>query len=94
MTLYAMIVLRRCHIMKRSNLQKINYINGGIQFLYFFENGYGASLVQHKFSYGTTDGLWEIAVLTGKSDDFSLCYSTKITSDVVGHLTDEDTLKV
>ncbi len=58
----------------------------GIQYIYKAENGYGASIVQHQFSYGGEKGLWELAVLDPNGD---ICYSTPITSDVVGNLTDE-----
>ncbi len=58
----------------------------GIQYIYKAENGYGASIVQHQFSYGNEKGLWELAVLDPNGD---ICYSTPITSDVVGHLTDK-----
>lgn len=70
--------------------------NGGIQHVYRFPNGYGASVVQHSFSYGGKDGLWELAVVrfTGDGDrEFSLCYDTHITSDVLGWLSDEDVNK-
>ena len=53
-----------------------------IQRHYRFANGYGASVVRNKMSYGGKDGLYEIAVLKG--DD--ICYSTPITSDVIGWL--------
>jgi hypothetical protein len=55
----------------------------GVQHVYKFENGYGASVVKHDFSYGGKDGLWELAVLD--SDD-ELCYHTPITQDVIGYL--------
>lgn len=64
-----------------------NPINGGIQYKAKFANGYGASIVCHSFSYGHENGLWELAVL-GK--DGRLCYSTPITSDVLGYLTEEE----
>lgn len=62
--------------------------NGGHQTIYRFDNGYGASVVCHSFSYGT-----EMAVVkfTGPNiDDFVLCYSTGITDDVLGHLSPDD----
>ena len=62
--------------------------NGGTQTVYRFDNGYGASIVNHGFSYGT-----EMAVIkfTGPDiKDFDLCYSTPITSDVLGHLDPAD----
>ena len=80
--------------MKQPTLHKINHINGGIQELYFFDNGYGASVVKHSFSYGGPNGLWEIAVLIGQLDGYDICYTTPIASDVIGHLTDRDVLEV
>jgi hypothetical protein len=58
----------------------------GIQKLYKFPNGYGASVVKHKGSYGYAQGLWELAVLFNGE----LCYDTEITSDVIGHLNDPE----
>ncbi len=63
-----------------------NKINGGIQYKASFPNRYGASIVQHNFSYGKEQGLWELAVL--KDDDLS--YDTPITNDVLGYLTEQE----
>ncbi|NCA14362.1 MAG: hypothetical protein EBS89_09555 [Proteobacteria bacterium] len=52
------------------------------QKIYRFSNGYGASVVRNRMSYGAEKGLYELAVLKG--DD--LCYSTPITHDVLGWL--------
>lgn len=60
--------------------------NGGVQQIYSFSNGYGASVVKHSFSYGHENDLWELAVL--KND--RICYDTPITSDVIGRLSDAD----
>lgn len=62
----------------------------GTQTLVFFSNGYGASVVKHKFSYGAEEGLFEIAVLKGDKGKWDLCYDTEITNDVLGYLTNED----
>jgi hypothetical protein len=69
---------------------KANPINGGIQYLKFFPNGYGVSIVQHDFSYGNEQGLWELAVLKGNENDWILCYDTPITDNVLGDLTEEE----
>lgn len=64
---------------------------GGVQKLYRFENGFGASVVKSFGSYGNEQGLWEIAVLkfTGPDiDNFELTYTTSITEDVIGHLSE------
>jgi hypothetical protein len=58
--------------------------NGGTQRLYAFSNGYSASVVQHRFSYGGEAGLWELAVLR----DGRIVYDTPITDDVLGRLTE------
>lgn len=65
-------------------------INSGSQVIHKFENDYGASVVQHEFSYGSEDGLSELAVLKFNGDDWDLTYDTEITDDVIGYLTDED----
>jgi hypothetical protein len=65
--------------------------SGAVQKLYKFDNNYGASVVKGEHTYGGDEGLWELAVLTFQTDgDFNLCYTTPITSDVEGHLTDDD----
>ena len=51
--------------------------------IYKFSNGYGASVIQSKYSYGHEYGLYELAVLK----DGELCYSTPITDDIIGYLT-------
>jgi hypothetical protein len=65
-------------------------LNGGSQTIHRFPNGYGASVVEHKFSYGL-----ELAVIKFKSEDnldFDIMYDTPVTSDVLGHL-NQDSLK-
>ena len=51
-----------------------------------FDNGYGASVVSHNYSYGGNSGLYELAVL---DKDGKLTYDTPITNDVVGYLSPE-----
>ena len=66
---------------------------GGVQKLFRFPNGYGASVVQFPYSYGVDSGLWELAVIrySGEDNDaYSLTYDTPITNDVLGHLREED----
>lgn len=62
-------------------------IHGGFQLEYKFENGFGASLVQHQYSYGGKHGLYELAVLDKNG---KLCYSTPLTDDVLGFLSEQD----
>ena len=52
-----------------------------------FENGFGASIVKHEYSYGGKDGLYEIAVIDSEGQ---LTYETPITDDVLGYLSEED----
>ena len=56
---------------------------GGVQLIFGFGNGFGASVVMHSGSYGGNKGLWELAVL----NKGGLTYDTDITSDVIGRLT-------
>lgn len=63
----------------------------GVQYLFRFENDYGASVIKHSGSYGHEADLWELAVVKFNDDgDWDLCYSTQITDDVIGHLTDDE----
>ena len=61
---------------------------GGVYCRIMFENGFGASIVKHEYSYGGKDGLYEIAVL----DDIEggPIYYTSVTDDVLGHLSESD----
>jgi hypothetical protein len=70
-------------------------LNGGVQKQYKFNNGYGASVVKHEFSYGNENGLWELAVLKWiDGDDYKLDYSTEISDDVIGYLTEKEVEKL
>jgi hypothetical protein len=65
--------------------------SGAVQKLYRFANNYGASVVKGEHTYGGEEGLWELAVIRFKTDgEFNLDYTTPITEDVEGHLTDDD----
>lgn len=63
---------------------------GGIQAKAFFANGYGASVIQSPRSYGGSAGLYELAVLKGDDGDFVVCYTTDITDDVLGYLSEAE----
>ena len=66
---------------------------GGKQRLYFFKNGYGASVINGFGAY-VNGGEWELAVLEGDKDDSSLTYKTPITDDVIGHLSENEVEKI
>ena len=67
----------------------------GTQRLYRFENDFGASVVQHMFSYGGNNDLYELAVIRWNSRpeitpvEWTCCYSTPITKDVIGYLKED-----
>lgn len=71
----------------------------GVQYLFRFDNEYGASVIKHGYSYGGEKDLWELAVIKYTDslyDKYLLVYDTPITDNVLGYLTDEqvrDTLK-
>ncbi|ONK25752.1 hypothetical protein BVE86_09465 [Streptococcus azizii] len=48
---------------------------------YHFPNGYGASVICNKYSYGL-----ELAVIEYLDKEWQLCYTSPITSGVVGHI--------
>jgi hypothetical protein len=52
-----------------------------------FDNGYGASVVKGPHTYGGNEGLYELAVPDSNDD---LTYTTSVTNDVEGYLTEED----
>lgn len=63
----------------------------GIQKIYKFDNGYGASVVKNDLSYGGDEGLFELAVIKfNKKNKIKICYDTHITNDVIGWLTLEN----
>jgi len=63
----------------------------GVVSLMQFENGYGASVVRHEYSYGGKNGLYELAVLDSNNE---LTYDTPITNDVLGYLSEQDITEV
>jgi len=66
---------------EKSGSELQNTMDG--QFIYKFDNGYGASLVWGPYAHGEL----EMAVLTFGSDgSWDLCYDTPITDDVLGYL--------
>jgi hypothetical protein len=86
----------KVEFIKKYLLIKRKIHNGATdQEIYRFPNGYGASVIRG-LSYGGSVGLYELAVVLyddGPKEewttylDFSICYDTPITGDVIGHLT-------
>lgn len=79
--------------MREPMSEKPHNMGNGVQKLYRFPNGYGASVVRFEYSYGADQGLWELAVIhypKADSDDFSLTYGTPITDDVIGYLSETE----
>lgn len=72
-------------------LQHRKHLSGiGVQMMHFYPNGYGVSVVNFEHSYGSEDGLFEVAVLNGSAEDFDIVYDTGITEDAEGYLTLKD----
>jgi hypothetical protein len=55
-----------------------------------FDNGYEVSVVKSEYTYGGSNGLYELAVFK----DGDICYDTPITDDVIGYLRPEDVTDV
>jgi hypothetical protein len=72
-------------------MERCHPFGGGVQRIYRFPNGYGASVIKTSLSYGGKSNLWELAVVKFVNpvmDGFVLDYDTPITSDVIGWLDD------
>ena len=70
----------------------------GQQWLFRFENNYGASIIKHFGSYGFEDDLFELAVIyfddsSNANPKWFLSYNTPITDDVIGYLSNNDVLR-
>jgi len=63
---------------------EVNMFYKGVRSKIQFDNGYGASVVSHKYSYGGKEGLYELAVLDGNGN---LHYDNPVANgDVIGYL--------
>ncbi len=84
--------------------QNRNVLGGslnGIQYVFRFKNGYGASVVCHNHSYGGDSGLWEIATIKfapkgcmNCSEDWEIVYDTGVTEDVLGWQNEDEVTAV
>lgn len=81
------------------NSTSVNSIYDGIQRIYHFDNGYGASVVCHSASYGGKDKLYELAVIHWEEpivehnySNFRIAHVPAIikSDSVVGWLTESD----
>lgn len=46
-------------------------------------------------TYGYEEGLFELAVIKKRTEtDYNLCYTTEITNDVEGYLTNEEVIEL
>ncbi len=63
---------------------------GGTRATHMFPNGFGVSVITGKMFYTSESHPYEIAV----TDKDGITYDTPITSDVLGHLTEEDANKI
>ncbi len=67
------------------------------QYLYVYENGYGASVVRSEMSYGSEKGLWELAVIKdfdNSGPSFIIDYDNSIAHKPIGYLSEEDVEKL
>ena len=70
---------------------------GGERHIVRFPNGYGASVVRNRMSYGDDRGLYEVGVITydrAKPSDWDLTYDTPITDNMLGWQSVEDVAEV
>ena len=73
--------------MRKENLLKERKLFDGVQKIYKFDNGYGASVVKHSFSYGHELDQWELALVTfDKENNIQIEYNPMISDDVIGNL--------
>lgn len=68
------------------------------QWLFKFNNRYGASVIKHYGSYGFEEDKFELGVIYFynplEPNKYTLSYNTPITNDVIGHLTNEEVLEL
>ena len=60
---------------------------------FFFPNGYGASIIFGATFYSNGIDTYELGVIKGDENNWSLTYDTPITDDVLGYLTEAEVLK-
>lgn len=70
------------------------YFRGGSRATIFFGNGYGASVINGQGAYVHGHNEYELAVLFGNEDKNDLCYTTEITDDVIGYLSEDEVTEI
>ncbi len=67
----------------------------GIQYVFKFPNDYGASVIKTRYSYGSEQDLWEMALIFFNEDgSFDLTYERDFDDDVKGYLTDDEVVEL
>lgn len=64
---------------------------GGSMVKHMFPNGYGISVIRTPFSYGNSNGFFEVGMLKKDDSGNYLCYD--IWPDVIGYLTEGEVEK-
>ena len=80
------------YLLRRDHFNKYGY--EWVQYIFKFDNHYGASVIKGYSSYGYYEDLWELAVIEFVDKyEWELCYLTEITcNDVAGYLTNDEVL--
>lgn len=62
----------------------------------FFNNGYGISIIRNFMGAYISAAIldFEVAILKGTKEQFSICYDTGITDDVIGYCTPKEITKI
>ena len=71
-------------------MKNTNVLDNGLSYVFVFDNGYGASVIKHKYSYGNENDLFELAILDKNGE---ITNDTYITNDVLGWLTNEEVIE-
>lgn len=67
----------------------------GYQWIFKFDNGYGASVINNFMCHVDEKGLFELAVIEFDEDgDIDLCYDTEITDNVIDYLSNEEVMEL
>ena len=71
--------------MRKKDLIYENKDRTGTQYIYEFDNEYGASVIKNKISYGNEQGLWELAILFFNSENgYEVIQDNSLIQDITG----------